>query len=93
MDSKVPVQMNSDQRIVMMEDLVERMVAAVGDGDYVTFEMLKKQYWEMELDLITLAQNPVSATVSADHGTSGTSGLAGASIIHSVSSHSVILPP
>jgi hypothetical protein len=36
MDSKVPVQMNSDQQIGMMEDVVERMVAAVRDGDYVT---------------------------------------------------------
>jgi hypothetical protein len=93
MDPKVPVQMNTDQRIVMMQDLVERMVSAVRDGDYVTFEMLKKQYWEMELDLNTLTQNAGSATVSADHATSGTSGLAGPSTIHSVSSHSVILPP
>jgi hypothetical protein len=93
MDSKVPVQMNVDQQIVMMADVVERAVAARRDGDYVTFKMLLKQYWEMELDLNTLAQNPVSATVSADHGTSGTSGLAGPSTIHSVSSHSVILPP
>jgi hypothetical protein len=93
MDSKVPVQTNVDQQIVMMQDLVERAVAARRDGDYVTFKMLLKQYWEMELELNTLAQSPVSATVSADHGTSGTSGLAGPSTIHSVSSHSVILPP